>query len=302
MPAAAARIGVPSGTRDVDPRVVLVAGPMSRRRSRRRPAPLTGQIRPPLPPWIGPAGSGTEPVAASWAAILPWIAATSPSSSSSWSLISASAASRSARAATSSCWWLCRAARALASACSSAAIASRARFDPVLGARAGGRRSAAPGRAGRGPGRPPPRPCRAAGRGIRRGRRGRRRPPEPTMTLSTSGLPVSYIATSRSRSATRARLRWARSSSRRSLAPSSSATAASSSACLAASRAADRGLAGADRGDLAGQPLDPVACSGRSSWSARPSFAAPRPASTAWLRAWTARSSAGAGPARSSAA
>ena len=90
LPEAAARIGVISGTAMSTPSCM---------RPQRIPkpettAPLTGQIRPPLPPMIGPAGSGVEPVPASCAASSPWIAATWPCSSSSWALISSSAASR----------------------------------------------------------------------------------------------------------------------------------------------------------------------------------------------------------------
>ena len=45
--------------------------------------PLTGQIHPLLPPWIGPAGSGVvEEAAEIWAWIWPWMSLMSPSSRS----------------------------------------------------------------------------------------------------------------------------------------------------------------------------------------------------------------------------
>ena len=172
---------------------------------------------------------------------------------------------------TSACWWLCREARALASASSSAAIASRAASIRFL----------AVAQAVDDPLHLVAQVAHAADHGL----------VHPVQAVEVfgaggevvdaagadddaeqSGLPVSYIATSRSRRATSARLSRARSSSSRSLATSSSATAWSSSACLASSRAADRCLAGADRRDLAGEPVDLVARNGRSSWSARPCF------------------------------
>src|SRR3978361_346519 len=97
---------------DVDSGVVLVAGADIAGAEGRDDGP----VAPPRP--------GRGPGAESWAAILPWSGATSPSSSPSCSPIAASAATRLPRAATSSCWWLSRAARALTSACSSVAIAS----------------------------------------------------------------------------------------------------------------------------------------------------------------------------------
>ena len=75
----------PAGDGDVDPLVDSL--PPKREPKPETTGPSTGQIKPlPLPPWIGPAGSGAEPVPASVAAISAWIEATSPSSScSAWS-------------------------------------------------------------------------------------------------------------------------------------------------------------------------------------------------------------------------
>ncbi len=80
VPAAAARIGVPLGTAMSIPS--WNSAPPKREPKPETTGPSTGQIRPlPLPPRIGPAGSGAEPVPASRAASFAWIEATSPSSS-----------------------------------------------------------------------------------------------------------------------------------------------------------------------------------------------------------------------------
>ena len=101
---------------------------------------VDGPDQPAAPPWIGPAGSGAEPLAASWAAISPWIAATSPSSSSSWALICASAASRSAAGARRAPAWRLSSGAGVGQLLLFGGDRVAGGFDPVLGARAAGRR------------------------------------------------------------------------------------------------------------------------------------------------------------------